>query len=70
MGRVKFAVTATDIKLIGAGAYMGLYKVANGALAPTPQATVTYTIKELTATRMVIYINFGVGVWRFTLVPV
>ncbi len=66
----KFAVTATDIKLIGVGAYMGLYKVANGALAPTPQATVTYTIKELTATRMVIYINFGVGVWRFTLVPV
>jgi PKD repeat protein len=66
----RFTVTATDIKLIGAGAYMGLYKVTTGALAPTPAATTTYTIKELTATRMVIYINFGPGFWRFTLVPV
>lgn len=65
-----FTVNATEIKLIGAGAYMGLYKVATGGLAQTPQATVTYTIKELTATRLVIYINFGPGFWRFTLVPV
>ncbi len=66
----RFVVTATDIKLIGSGAFMGLYKVTTGALAPTPAASTTYLIKELTATRMVIYINFGPGFWRFTLVPV
>jgi PKD repeat protein len=65
-----FTITPTEIKLIGTGAYMGLYKAANGGLAQTPQATVTYTIKELTEKRMVIYINFGVGFWRYTLVPV
>ncbi|MDZ7881012.1 MAG: PKD domain-containing protein [Saprospiraceae bacterium] len=65
-----FTISPTELKLIGTGAYLGLYKIANGALAQTPQATVTYQIKELTETRMVIYINFGVGFWRFTLVPV
>lgn len=65
-----FVVTPTDLKVIGNGAFIGLYKVANGIVAPLPQASVTYLIKELTATRMVIYINFGPGFWRFTLVPV
>ena len=65
-----FTVTATEIKLIGLGAYMGLYKAGNGILASVPQATTTYTIKELTASRMVIYINYGAGVWRYTLIPV
>lgn len=69
-GNRNFVVTATDIKLIGLGAYIGLYKAGNGILASVPQATTTYTIKELTATRMVIYINFGPGIWRYTLVPV
>jgi PKD repeat protein len=65
-----FKVTPTEIKLIGLGSYIGLYKAGNGILASVPQATTTYTIKELTATRMVIYINFGPGIWRFTLIPV
>jgi PKD repeat protein len=65
-----FVITATDIKLIGVGAYIGLYKAGNGTLASVPQQTMTYTIKELTATRLVVYVNFGPGVWRFTLIPV
>ena len=64
-----FTINATELKVIGLGAYLGLYKVGNGAEVMTPQSSVTYTIKELTATRMVIYINFGPGIWRFTLVP-
>ena len=65
-----FVVNATELKLIGTGAFLGLYKVGNGAEVMVPQASVTYTIKELTATRMVVYINFGPGIWRFTFVPV
>ena len=65
-----FTINATELKVIGLGAYLGLYKVANGAEVMVPQSSVTYTIKELSATRMVIYINFGPGIWRFTLVPV
>ena len=64
-----FVINATELKVIGTGAFIGLYKVGNGAEVMVPQASVTYTIKELTATRMVIYINFGPGFWRFTLVP-
>jgi PKD repeat protein len=69
-GNRTFTITATDLKLIGLGAYIGLYKAGNGTLASVPQQTTTYTIKELSATRMVIYINWGGGVWRYTLVPV
>jgi PKD repeat protein len=69
-GDRKFTVNLTEIKLIGLGAYIGLYKAGNGILASTPQPTMTYTIKELTATKMVIYINFGPGIWRYTLIPV
>ncbi len=69
-GARTFTITATDIKLIGVGAYIGLYKAGNGTLASVPQQTTTYTIKELSATRMVVYINYGGGVWRFTLIPV
>ena len=65
-----FNINATELKLIGTGAFLGLYKVGNGAEVMVPQASVTYTIKELTATRLVVYINFGPGIWRFTLVPV
>jgi PKD repeat protein len=65
-----FTMTLTELKLIGTGAYIGLYKAGNGILAQTPQPSTTYQIKELTATKMVIYINFGPGFWRFTLIPV
>ena len=65
-----FIVSLTELKLIGTGAFIGIYKAGNGILASVPQAATTYQIKELTATRMVIYINFGGGVWRYTLVPV
>jgi PKD repeat protein len=66
----KFTMTPTELKVIGTGAFIGLYKAGNGIIASVPQASTTYQIKELTATRMVVYINFGVGIWRFTLIPV
>jgi PKD repeat protein len=65
-----FTLSLTELKLVGTGAFIGIYKAGNGILASVPQPTTTYQIKELTATKMVIYINFGVGVWRYTLIPV
>ncbi|MFM2267426.1 MAG: hypothetical protein RL757_867 [Bacteroidota bacterium] len=64
-----FNINNTELKLTGTGAFLGLYKVGNGVEVQLPQASVTYLIKEITATRLVVYINFGPGFWRFTLVP-
>jgi PKD repeat protein len=65
-----FIINNTELKVIGLGAYMGLYKVGTGAEVQVPQASVTYTIKELTATRMVLYVSFGAGIWRYTFVSI
>ncbi|MBL7815607.1 MAG: PKD domain-containing protein [Saprospiraceae bacterium] len=65
----RFSLTSTDLTVVGTGAFIGLYKVATGAEVTTPQASVTYKIKELTASKLVVLINFGPGFWQFTLVP-
>lgn len=65
----RFSVTANELTVTGTGAFIGLYKVANGAEVTTPQTAITYRIKELTPTKMVLLINFGPGFWQFTLVP-
>lgn len=65
-----FSITNNELRLVGTGAFLGLYKVGNGAEVQVPQASVTYQIREITANRLVVHINFGVGVWRFTLIPV
>ncbi len=65
----KFTVTSTDLTVVGSGAFICLYKVANGAEVTSPQASVKYTIKELSANKMVLLINYGGGFWQFTLVP-
>lgn len=65
----RFSVTPTELTVTGTGAFIGLYKVANGAEVTTPQSAITYRIKELTANKMVLLINFGGGFWQFTLVP-
>jgi PKD repeat protein len=69
-GNHTFDVTGNKLKLIGTGAHMGLYKVgdAGGAVSP-PAASVTYTILELTANKLVIEKRFDWGVWTFTFVP-
>ena len=54
----------------GDGAHFGLYKVSNGQEVTSPQASVSYTIDSITDERMVVWVNFGGGVWRFTYVAV
>lgn len=68
-GTHRFTVNAKELSVVGTGAWVGLYKVATGAEVTTPQASVTYTIKELTANKLVLLISFGGGFWQFTLVP-
>jgi PKD repeat protein len=68
-GSHRFTVNANELTVVGTGAWIGLYKVGTGAEVTTPQASVTYKIKELTANKLVLLANFGPGFWQFTLVP-
>lgn len=64
-----FVVNETELTLSGPGVFLALYKVANGMEVTTPQSSITYQIKELTESRLVVLINFGPGFWQFTFVP-
>ena len=60
------------LKVNGTGAHLGLYKAANPpeAAVTTPQASITYQIVSITATRMVLKIDYGWGAWKFTYVAI
>lgn len=62
----------TKLKLNGTGAHLGLYKAGtppNNALS-APAPNVTYDIVSITATRLVIKLDYGWGTWRFTYVAI
>jgi len=63
-----YIASATELTVDGLGAYMGLYKVATSAEVTTPQSSVTYNIETITEDRMVLWVNFGPGIWRFTFI--
>lgn len=60
------------LKVNGTGAHLGLYKAANppDAAVGTPQASITYQIVSLTASRMVLKLDYGWGTWQFTFVSI
>lgn len=60
------------IKVNGTGAHLGLYKAANppDAAVGSPQSSITYQIVSITATRLVIKLDYGWGAWRFTYVAI
>lgn len=62
-----FSVEGNKLTLLGNGAWLGLYKVGTGAIVSTPQQSVTLDISEISENRMVVYSDYGDGVWRFTL---
>ncbi|WP_276503607.1 PKD domain-containing protein [Terrimonas pollutisoli] len=67
-GNFTFEVTGNKLKIIGKGAHLGLYKAGtppDAALA-TPAASVTYDIVSITASRLVLKLDYGWGAWRFT----
>lgn len=69
-GNFTFEVNGNKLKVIGTGAHLGLYKAATPptAAADAPQSSVTYDIVSITATRMVLKLDYGWGAWKFTFV--
>ena len=66
-----FEIQGNDkLKLIGTGAHLGLYKAGTppDAAVPVPQASVTYSITSISASRLVVKLDYGWGAWRFTYV--
>jgi hypothetical protein len=59
------------LALSGLGAYIGLPKVANGSEVNQPQSGVTYDITGMQSgpagDLLELSVNFGPGIWRFTL---
>jgi len=63
-----------QLMVSGLGAYIGLPKAANGAEVTVPQTSVTYDItkmqKAASGDLLEIQVNFGGGIWRFTLIAI
>lgn len=64
-----FSLTNNSLTVSGEGAWIGLYKVGTAGEVAVPQSSITYTIGELTADRLVLIADIGFGFWRFTFVP-
>lgn len=64
-------VTPPQLTINGLGAWIGLPKVTNGAEVVEPVSSTTYDITRMENTSagdiMELTVNFGPGVWRFTL---
>jgi len=62
----------STLTISGLGAFIGLPKVANGAEVTTPQSSITYDITKMESGAngdlLELEVNFGPGIWRFTLV--
>lgn len=65
-------INNNKLKLTGTGAHLGLYKAGTppDAALPAPAASVTYDIVSITATRLVLKLDYGWGAWRFTYVAI
>ncbi|MEO0899729.1 MAG: hypothetical protein AAFY71_25180 [Bacteroidota bacterium] len=62
-----FSVNQESLSLNGEGAWIGLYKIGTAGEVTEPQQSVTLSILELTNNRMVLFADYGWGVWRLTL---
>lgn len=62
----------TKLKVTGTGAHLGLYKAGTppDAALGAPAASVTYDIVSISATRLVLKLDYGWGAWRFTYVAI
>ncbi len=72
-GTFTFEVIGNNkLKMTGTGAHLGLYKAGTppDAALPAPAASVTYDIVSITATRLVVKLDYGWGAWRFTYVAI
>lgn len=60
-----------QLKVVGQGAFIGLPKATNGGEVTSPVGSITYDILNMTddgtARYMEVEVNFGGGLWRFTI---
>lgn len=68
-GTFQFEVTSANLKVIGLGAHLGLYKVGENGTASTPDTEINYEILELSDTKLKVKKTFDWGYWTFELVP-
>lgn len=68
-GTHKFVVSGNTIKVMGTGAFMGIYKVGDLGTSAAPEESITYKILEQTPTKLVIQKAYDWGQWTFTFVP-
>jgi len=61
-----YNLTSETLTVVGEGAWIGLYKLGTAGEVDTPQQSVTLKILEITENRMVLYGDYGWGVWRLT----
>ncbi|MEO1383153.1 MAG: hypothetical protein AAFV78_07985 [Bacteroidota bacterium] len=62
-----FNINENQLTVVGEGAWIGLYKIGTTDEVDRPQSSVTYSIQSITETRMVLFADYGWGVWRITL---
>ncbi len=70
-GTFAFEVIGNNkLKVTGTGAHLGLYKAGTppDAALPAPAGSVTYDIVSISATRLVLRLDYGWGAWKFTYV--
>ena len=63
-----FNISETSLTITGEGAWIGLYKIGTTDEVGVPQSSITYSISEITDDRIVLFTDYGWGVWRVTLV--
>ena len=68
-GNHKFVVQNKTLKVIGTGAFMGLYKAGDMGNSEAPEESITYTIVTQTPDKLVIRKAYDWGQWTFTFVP-
>ncbi len=72
-GEHNYTAIGNELALMGLGAYIGLPKATNGGEVTMPVNSITYTVTSQTTDAdgndlMVIQVNYGAGIWQFTLV--
>jgi len=68
-GTHAFEVTETTLKVVGNGAFLGLYKVGDQQETQLPEDQITYTIDAISENRLELSMFYGVGVWKMIFVP-
>jgi len=68
-GTHAFEVTDNTLKVVGNGAFMGLYKVGDQQETQVPEDQITYTIDAISEDRLELSMFYGVGVWKMIFEP-